>query len=226
MYFVISSGSSKSPELQCLLHCLKYLELSLAICLEVVHILGAHMIDKGIDGLSQGLHLTGGHPMHPPMQKCNGSLKGSILLWTLFSGLMLRLHPCKSTMIASTWMLQWLGPSTKSASRPLYGFWLLNGLEAVTNVWIEQLWETDAFFVKPHVFQWEWGQVTKHIMELGTFSSHVIPIYSLNTAIPCVILHLPCCVHSLPPPRWLDRPSQPQGVEWHWEQAEQLHGLS
>ena len=66
MYFVISSGSSKSPELQCLLHCLKYLELSLAICLEVVHILGAHMIDKGIDGLSQGLHLTGGHPMHPP----------------------------------------------------------------------------------------------------------------------------------------------------------------
>ena len=52
MYYIISGGSSSSPELQKLIRRLKYLELQLRIRLEVIHIPGKHMIDQGTDGLS------------------------------------------------------------------------------------------------------------------------------------------------------------------------------
>jgi hypothetical protein len=59
-YYIVSSGSSSSPELQKLLRRLKYLELLLGLQLEVVHVPGTHMIDQGTDGLSRGIQLTGG----------------------------------------------------------------------------------------------------------------------------------------------------------------------
>jgi hypothetical protein len=43
-YYIVSGGSSSSPELQKLLRRLKYLELVLEIRLEVVHVPGKHMI--------------------------------------------------------------------------------------------------------------------------------------------------------------------------------------
>jgi hypothetical protein len=59
-YYIVSGGSSGSPELQKLLRRLKYLELCLGIRLEVTHIPGKHMIDQRTDGLSRGLRLAGG----------------------------------------------------------------------------------------------------------------------------------------------------------------------
>jgi hypothetical protein len=43
-YYIVSNGSSSSPELQKLLRQLKYLELVLDIQLKIVHIPGLHMI--------------------------------------------------------------------------------------------------------------------------------------------------------------------------------------
>lgn len=51
-YYIVVSGSSSSPELQKLLRWLKYLELLLENRLEVVHILGKHMIAQRTNGLS------------------------------------------------------------------------------------------------------------------------------------------------------------------------------
>ena len=65
-YYVVSGGSSRSSEIQRLLCRLKYLEMALAIHLEVVHIPGSHMIEQGADRLSRGLHLTGGLLTRPP----------------------------------------------------------------------------------------------------------------------------------------------------------------
>ncbi len=59
-YYIVSGGSSSSPELQKLIRRLKYLKLALGVRLEVVHIPGKHMIDQRMDGLSRGLQLTGG----------------------------------------------------------------------------------------------------------------------------------------------------------------------
>jgi hypothetical protein len=98
-------------------------------------------------------------------------------------------------------------------------------MDAVLYAWIERPWDMEAFFVIPRVFQRDWGRVSRHIMELGTFTADSVPVFGLTTDIPCVILPLPCYVRSLPPRR-LDEPSQPPGSEWHRDQAEQLHGLS
>jgi hypothetical protein len=59
-YYIVSSGSSRSLELQKLLRHLRSLELELGIRLEVLHIPGTHMIDLRTDGLSRGIRLAGG----------------------------------------------------------------------------------------------------------------------------------------------------------------------
>jgi hypothetical protein len=78
----------------------------------------------------------------------------------------------------------------------------------------------------PRVFQRDWGRVSKHFVEIGTFGAHTIPDYGGDTDIPCIVLHLPCYVCSLPPPRGVDLSPQPAGFSWHQEQAEYVHGLS
>jgi hypothetical protein len=45
-YYIMSGGSSSSPELQHLIRRLKFLELQLGVRLEVIHIPGTHMIDQ------------------------------------------------------------------------------------------------------------------------------------------------------------------------------------
>jgi hypothetical protein len=56
IYYIVSGGSSTSPELQKRFCRLKYLELKLGIRLEVVHVPGTHMIAQGTDGLSHGIN--------------------------------------------------------------------------------------------------------------------------------------------------------------------------
>jgi hypothetical protein len=46
--------------------------------------------------------------------------------------------------------------------------------------------------------------VFKQIVELGTVTAATVPNYGDGTDIPCVVLHLPCYVCVLPPPRLLD----------------------
>jgi hypothetical protein len=104
--------------------------------------------------------------------------------------------------------------------------WAHQLLNAVVNVWVERPWDTEAFFIIPRVFQRDWGRVSKHIIELGLHPAADIPDYGALTDIPCLILHLPCYVRSLPPPRWMEPPTRSQREEWHREQAEHLRGLS
>jgi hypothetical protein len=104
--------------------------------------------------------------------------------------------------------------------------WAHQLMDRMAAAWTEYPWTTEAFFVVPRVFQRDWGRVSKHIVELGTFAAEMIPDYGGSTDIPCVLLHLPCYVRSLPSPRRMDPPSRPQGGEWHREQAEYVRGLS
>jgi hypothetical protein len=104
--------------------------------------------------------------------------------------------------------------------------WAHQLLDAVVTTWTEQPWHTEAFFLIPRVFQRDWGRASKHIQDLGLHAADIIPAYGGTTNIPCVLLHLPCYVRSLPQTRRMDIPSQPAGAEWHKEQAEYVRGLS
>jgi hypothetical protein len=104
--------------------------------------------------------------------------------------------------------------------------WAHQVLDGLATAWTEHPWDTEAFILVPRIFQRDWGRVSKHVLELGTFAADTIPDYGVDTDIPCVLLHLPCYVRSLSPLRRLDPPSQYPEMEWHREQAEHVRRLS
>ena len=229
-YYIISGGSSSSPELQKLIRHLKYLELKLGIRLEVIHIPGKHMIEQGTDGLSRGLQLSGTRLKRAPQDETQRVFEAvqptpRVLAWAHEQLAPHCRHPTSIVMNSiSSWTFQDI---TRQSSLWFPApEWAHQLLDAVVNVWVERPWDTEAFFIIPRVFQRDWGRVSKHIIELGLHPAADIPDYGALTDIPCLILHLPCYVRSLPPPRWMEPPTQSQREEWHREQAEHLRGLS
>jgi hypothetical protein len=229
-YYIVSGGSSGSPELQKLIRRLKYLELLLGIRLEVVHIPGTHMIDQKTDGLSRGVRLGGGRFKRSPRDETRRIFEALPATAAIISWAQTKvMHVCQHRHIhfmdsAKAWSFYQVSRgATLWFPAPEWAHQLL---EAVMNAWIERPWDTEAFFVIPRVFQQDWGRVSKQIVEVGHYASTTIPDYGNQTDIPCVLLHLPCYVHSLPPHRRMDLPPRPQGGEWHQEQAEYVRGLS
>jgi hypothetical protein len=229
-YYIVTGGSSSSPELQKLIRRLKYLELCLGIRLEVVHIPGKHMIDQRTDGLSRGVRLTGGGFKRTPREETQRIFEGlpansRTIGWARGQIAPLLQHTaCRYMEGSQNWTFhQIVGKATLWFPAPEWAHQLM---EAVVNAWTEQPWDTEAFFIIPRVFQRDWGRVSKHIQELGRHVSDTIPDYGDHTDIPCILLHLPCYVRTLPLPRWMDGPTRPQGAEWHQEQAEHVRGLS
>lgn len=231
-YHIVSGGSSGSPELQKLLRRLKYLELCLSIRLEIVHIPGTHMIDQGTDGLSRGIRLGGGRFKRSPGDETRRIFEAVPATWSTIA------WAKRCIALSSTCQHRSLSfmPSSEAWSfhqvngRATLWFpapeWAHQLLDAVVTAWTENPWNTEAFFVVPRVFQRDWGRVSKHIVELGHHAASTIPDYGPDTDIPCIMLHLPCYVRSLPSPRWMDAPSRPTGGEWHRAQAEFVRGLS
>jgi hypothetical protein len=229
-YYIVSGGSSSSPELQKLIRRLKYLELLLVVRLEVVHIPGKHMIDQRTDGLSRGLRLTGGGFKRTPREETRRIFEGLPVTARTIGWARREIAPflrhtsCSYVEGTQAWTFrQIVGRATLWFPAPEWAHQLI---DAVVNAWTEQPWGTEAFFIIPRVFQRDWGRVSKHIQELGQHASDTIPDYGETTDIPCILLHLPCYVRTLPLPRWMDGPARPPGTEWHQEQAEYVRGLS
>jgi hypothetical protein len=229
-YYIASGGSSGSPELQKLIRRLKYLEVLLGIRLEVVHIPGTHMIDQKTDGLSRGVRLGGGRFKRSPRDETRRIFEALPVTAATIAWAKTKVFPiCKHRQIhftdsATAWTFRHV------SRRATLWFpapeWAHQLLDAVMNAWTERPWDTEAFFVIPRVFQRNWGRVSKQIVEVAHYASTTVPDYGTTTDIPCVLLHLPCYVRSLPPPRWMDLPPRPKGGEWHRAQAEYVRGLS
>jgi hypothetical protein len=230
-YYIVSGGSSASPELQKLIRRIKFLELALSIRLEVVHIPGLHMIDQRTDGLSRGLRFAGGRLKRTPEAETLRVFEAlpatpATLAWfDQVSRAFRHYHRWEYLEARATWSFHHVsGRASVWFPAPE---WAHQIMEAVVNAWEENPWHTEAFFVVPRVFQTNWGRVSKHIHELEIFPATAIPDYGEITDIPCVLLHLPCYVRSLPSSnRRLEQPSRPQGEQWHREQAEHVRGLS
>jgi hypothetical protein len=229
-YYIVASGSSSSPELQKLIRRLKHLEIIIGIRLEVVHVPGTHMIDQGADGLSRGLRLSFGHRKLSPSDEVKRIFAGvpvtsGTVAWAAHAIRAVLRHPYLQFMNSSqSWRFEnVVGRATLWFPAPEWAHQLIDHL---VSAWIESPWRTEVFFLIPRVFQRDWGRVSKHVVEVGTFAAAVIPDYADHTDIPCVMLHLPCYIRSLPPCRRMEPPPRPKGGKWHRAQAEHMRGMS
>ena len=92
--------------------------------------------------------------------------------------------------------------------------------------WCESATTMGAVFCIPRVMQRSWGNLSKHILELGVYDPDVLPKECLYISlIPVVLLYVPPFVHSLPRDRLDAPPLAPQLPPWVHRQAEDLRGM-
>ena len=160
-YYIVSGGSSSSPELQKLLRRLKFLELLLGIRLEVVHIPGKHMIAQQTDGLSRGIRIGSGLPQRTPQQETLRVFEPVAptrqnLSWIIHQAQGFSHHPAIQFMRGDVaWSFyDVIGRATLWLPAPEWAHQLI---DMVLNAWAKHPWTTEAFFLVPHVFQRDWG---------------------------------------------------------------------
>jgi len=226
-YYIAHSGGSSVAALHRLIRNLKTIELQLDIHLEVVHVPGKHMITQQTDGLSRGLAFSNGRAIRPPEEEVIRLFNGVEYTHDLIPWLMwLDRRPWTGrplTHIDSIKNWKFRQVANESTVWTPLPEWADQIISAVLNVWVEQPWNTEAYFILPRIFQRRWGNKSKHIRELATVDSREVP-GGHDSDIPVVILHLPCFVRSLPSPS-MDRASRPSGDRWHSEQADHVRGL-
>ena len=88
--------------------------------------------------------------------------------------------------------------------------------------WVENATKTDALFLIPWILQQDWGHLSKHIHEVGTFNPYALPWgCCYNSLIPFCLLYCPCYVWRLPPLDRLESAAPTNRFErWHQAQAE------
>jgi hypothetical protein len=228
-YFVMQNGSSSSPELYKLVRAAKLLELKLGCRVEVVHVPGRLMIVQGTDGLSRGMWIA-------PERLLRSSLDESMLT--------LEAVPFSLALGQSLLQLAGYRPWTQYHHHSGVSEWNWNTISQQLSVWtptpelgrqapghfmdcwVERAHQTSAIFVIPRILQRDWGNISKHIMDLGTFYPTELPPACLfKSLIPFCVLHIPCFVRSLPPHRLDAAPSPGCYGWWHKSQADYVCGL-
>jgi hypothetical protein len=93
--------------------------------------------------------------------------------------------------------------------------------------WVEDACNTAGIFLVPRVLQRDWGYLSWHILEIGTYLPQALPnTLRYESLIPVVLLFIPFFVHRLEPHR-LELSSTPKGHgQWHERQAKHVRGLS
>jgi hypothetical protein len=151
-YYIVSGGSSGSPELQKLIRQLKSLEMTLSLCLEVVHVPGTHMIDWGTDGLSRRIRLGGGRFVRSPWAEVQRIFKGvpetpRTVAWARAQIASIQRHPYVHLMDSR---LSWAFPQVSGRATlwfpaPEWAHQLME--DGIVSAWTEHPWNTEAFFV-------------------------------------------------------------------------------
>ena len=228
-YYVMQNGSSSSPELHNLVRAAKLLELQLGCRIEVVHVPGRLMIVQGTDGLSRGMWIA-------PERLARSSLDES----------MLTLEAVPFSPALGRWVLHLTGysPWTPYHHHTGVSEWSWDtifqqlsiwtpapelgrqSLGHFMDCWVERAHETSAIFVIPRILQRDWGNLSRHIFDVGTFYPIDLPSdCRFPSLIPFCILHIPCFVRSLPPLRLESAPSSGRHEGWHKRQADYVRGL-
>jgi hypothetical protein len=206
---IVQSGASKSPGLHKLVLKIKKLQLDLQCHLEVVHVPGTTMIAEGTDGLSRGVWMT--HLQSRPNYR---QLMSEIFQEVPFSQIIADWArneaniQCRTPWHHLKWNKPWIPhdvfdrlttwfPPVEVAYQLLY---------FLLTCWTERPMTTSALIVLPRILQCQWSQVSRQLIEVGTYQKSAVPgLPDSRLTIPTVVLLVPTHVRTLPPrDRWLD----------------------
>jgi hypothetical protein len=226
-YYIMSSGSSTSPELHRLVLQIKRLELVMCCHLEVIHVPGKLMIHQGTDGLSRGLWMT------PERTRWSSLKESSVALGPVPFGWQLArwvettigippgaigqhfgtLDPWTFAQVQDRWSI-WT--PTPEVARQAISFFL--------DCWVEKPLSTGAAFLVPRILQRTWSHVSHSVIEYKAILPHNLPVdCSYLSDIPFVLLVVTPHVRSLPPV--VDETPSARAPVWIRQQVESLHGL-
>ena len=224
-YYIINGGSSRSPGLHALVLEIKELAASLGCHLEVVHVPGKMMIVQGTDGLSRGLWLSSSRRDPQINQQIFLPVIPSpeLGIWALQEAGVRNSWPC---WLDYSRVRDWrcvLHRCTLWAPPPECARQVL---VAYLSQWVQDPWDTQAIFLVPRVLQRDWGRVAKYIREVGVYCGELLPEPARFEAhIPFVLLHIAPHVPTLRADR-MGLPPKAKPPMPHWEQAEEVRGLS
>lgn len=228
-YYIVQGGSSSSPELHKLIRMIKQLENHLECQVEVVHVPGKLMIRQGADGLSRGIRVTPDRIERSTFLEASRVLSAvpynpAWMVWGFHQLPVIHALPWRHIASLDSWDFHQLAghmtfwtPSPEVARQAITCF---------LQSWCEQPTSMGALFCIPRVMQRTWGNLSRHIQELGVYDPDVLPSDCCYASlIPVVLLYVPPFVHSLPSDR-VDAPSlAPKRPRWVQQQADKLRGL-
>jgi hypothetical protein len=229
-YYVVHNGSSTSPALHELVRRIKLLEIELGCRVEPVHVPGKLMIIQGTDGLSRGMWISPDRLLRSSVEESRMTLEPVpftpvLGVWALRQLGLSSATPYVHHSDKSDWSWKSIGGSTTIwTPSPEVG---RQALAYFLDYWVENATETDAIFLIPRVLQRDWGYLSKHIHEIGTFSPCSLPWgCRYDSLIPFCLLYCPRYTRCLPPPVRLE-PAAPacRFERWHQAQAEYVRGL-
>lgn len=190
-YYIINSGTSRTPGLLQLALQIKELCLELGCQIEVVHVPGTIMICQGTDGQSRGLWMA-------PERRAEG------INQELF-------HPVAYSPQLGEWALEELGlppqtllhldymdPQATSQIRGRLTIWTPPpecGRQVIRTFicsWVQSPNNTSGIFLLPRIMQRQWGRVAKYVQERGVYHAGLLPDpYRFHAHLPFVLLYVP-----------------------------------
>lgn len=230
VYWICSSGSSRSPGLHHVLQDIRALELSLGCMLQVVHVPGLIMIMQGTDGLSRGIWLSSLHDLMDGERLTRAIFDplpfDPAIVWEVMPQLS---HPCVE-WVHYGWNQEWQASALfdrltvwfppPEIARQAISFFL--------NTWVERPHTTSSLWFIPRTLEGAWRGLSRYVQELHTIFPLQTPLrFPPVLPIPIVVLYIAPHQRSLPTDidRRLERPPDPTGSRWHREQAALMRGL-
>jgi hypothetical protein len=228
-YYIVQNGSSKSPELHKLIRAIKLWEVITGCRVEVIHVPGDLMIEEGTDGLSRGVWLS-------PQRFVRSSIVESAQA----------LGAVTFSNHTKRWVLGLLGhePNTPAVVQTNTSAWKFCDIHRSVSIWIPspeiarqalvqflEIWvedptATEGIFLIPRILQREWGNISRHVAEQGTYRPTQLPTACrYSSLIPFLILHVSPHQRILPPFRMDDVTPRMPFQRWHAAQADHVRGL-
>jgi hypothetical protein len=229
VYFAVTSGSSTSPGLQAMVEQIKLLEIELGIILEVIHVPGTTIIEERTDGLSRGVWGSSLHQRYerkaiPSEIFAPVPFTPDLASWAINKIGLDPSLPCHHRC----WDLEWRSadvfdrltiwtPPPKIAAQLIY---------SLLQFYVEKPLTTAMIIVVPRILQRRWTRLSWHVVEIGCFQRHLVPVlYRSILTIPVVLLFIPFHVRQLQPPR-LDLTPETPNRYLHRQHAESVRRVS
>ena len=228
-YYIVQGGSSTSPELHKLIRQIKRLEYDLQVQVEVVHVPGRLMIRQGADGLSRGVRVVPERVERTTLLEASLVLSGvpynsSWMVWAFNQLPVVHALPWRHVSSLDSWKFSHLaGHMTFWTPTPEIA---RQAITCFLQSWCEQPTTMGAVFCIPRVLQRSWGNLSRHVREVGVYDPESLPEECQYTSlIPVVLLYVPPFVHTLPQDRLESPALGPQLPRWIRQQAEDLRGM-